>query len=132
MRASDMAAPQAPHDVRIMVVDDEPAVRSVLARALRREGYTIVDACDGIEALRLLSSSSHTPVHLLITDINMPRLGGLDLARQVRAANHVRRVIFMSGDIEADTTESEGHSVMLWKPFSLRALSATVREVLAR
>jgi two-component system response regulator MprA len=115
-----------------MVVDDEPAVLSVLTRALRREGYATVDACDGVEALRLLAGDESAPVHLLITDLNMPRLGGLDLARRVRAANWVEHVIFISGDIETDATGGEEHSMMLWKPFSLKALAATVREVLGR
>jgi CheY-like chemotaxis protein len=132
MRPTDRTAQDSSRHIRIMVVDDEPAVRSVVTRALRREGYTTIDASDGVEALGLLSSSAHDPIHLLITDLDMPRLGGVDLAKRVRAANWVQHVIFMSGDIAANPAGEERHSVMLWKPFSLRALAATVRELLGR
>lgn len=127
-----MVETQIQHDVTIMLVDDEPAVRNVLARALRREGYSIIDAQDGIEAIDMLADGLSSPVHLLITDLNMPRLGGLDLARRVRDANWVRRVIFMTGDVTLDTLSDGDESALLWKPFNLQSLVGTVRDMLAR
>jgi two-component system response regulator MprA len=121
-----------PQDLTILLVDDEPMVRSVLARALRREGYGIVDAQDGVEALDMLSGGLHESVQLLITDLDMPRLGGVALARYARAANWVQRVIFMTGDSASPPVADEEHSVMLWKPFSLQVFTATVREILDR
>jgi DNA-binding response OmpR family regulator len=128
--SADKAAPQTPQDKTILLVDDEPMVRNVLSRALRREGYGIMDARDGIEALDMLSGGLRSPVHLLITDLDMPRLGGIDLARHVRAANWVQRVIFMTGDLATANVVKERDSALLWKPFSLRVLTATVREML--
>jgi CheY-like chemotaxis protein len=88
-------------------------VRSVLTRALRREGYDIVAARDGVEAMDMLSGDLHPPVDLLITDLDMPRLGGIDLARHVRAANWVQRVIFMTGDTICNPIIHEQPSEML-------------------
>ncbi|NTW97340.1 MAG: response regulator [Oscillochloris sp.] len=114
-----------------MLVDDEPTVRSVLSRALRREGYQIVDAGDGVEALDILECDMHAPVHLLITDLDMPRLGGLDLAKHMRAANRVQRVIFMTGDTTKAMPLDGRHSTLLQKPFNLKALASVVHQMLA-
>jgi two-component system, cell cycle sensor histidine kinase and response regulator CckA len=128
---AEVVAPHSPCDVRIMLVDDEPMVRSVLSRALRREGYQIVDAGDGLEALNLIEDGTASPVHLLITDLNMPRLGGVDLARHMRATNHVQRVIFMTGDTPAGSLIDGDHSALLQKPFNLKTLASAVHQILA-
>lgn len=126
-----IATPPSPRDVTIMLVDDEPTIRSVLSRALRREGYQIVDAADGIEALDLFEGNLRSPVHLLITDLDMPRLGGIELARHLRASNHVQRVIFMTGDSPTGALIDGGHSTLIQKPFNLKVLATTVHEMLA-
>jgi len=127
----DVDTPRLPCDVTIMLVDDETEVRNMLARALRREGYSIVDAGDGIEALDMLTNDQGPPVHLLITDLDMPRLGGADLAQHLLATNRVRRVIFMTGGFASATLGASGHSLLLRKPFNLHALTSAVRELLA-
>lgn len=124
-------ASTSPSDVTIMLVDDEPELRRLISRALRREGYQIVDAGDGIEALALLESYPDASVHLLITDLNMPRLGGVELARQLRIANQVRRVIFMSGNTPLDSLIEGGYSTLIQKPFNLKVLSAAIQDLLA-
>lgn len=125
-----MLSPRSPEDITILLVEDEPAVRDMIARALRREGYQIVDASDGVEAIDLFNLHPLAEVHLLITDMDMPRLGGLDLASQLRAANLVQRVIYMTGDIFR-SPPSELTSTLLRKPFNLQHLTSVVREMLA-
>lgn len=129
---SHLAAPQAPVDTTILLVEDEPTVRNMLARALRREGYQIVGAGDGAEAIRLIERQPLLDIHLLITDLDMPHLGGIDLTRRLQAARRVQRVIYMTGDIFRATPTIELASDMLRKPFNLHRLTAAVREILAR
>lgn len=124
-------APPSPGDVTIMLVDDEPDLRRLISRALRREGYQIVDAGDGIEALALLEAHSSSPVHLLITDLDMPRLGGVDLARHLRDSNQIQRVIFMTGNSPDGPLIEGGYNTLIQKPFNLKALSLAIQALLA-
>ena len=64
---------------KVLVVDDEPAVRRIGARILRRQGYTVLEACDAEDALRVLAEHSG-PLHMLFTDVVLPGLGGRQLA----------------------------------------------------
>ncbi len=121
-----------PHHITILLVDDEPDLRSLLARVLRREGYQIVDAADGLEALDLFATPSDHPIHLLITDLDMPRLGGLDLARHLRETNRVQRVIFMTGDMHRFGSQAPEHHALLQKPFPPRLLTQVVSQVLSQ
>ena len=65
----------------ILIVDDEPDIRSALRRTLKTPGYTLYEASDGVEALEKLKEN---PVDAIISDYNMPRMNGLDLLTQVR------------------------------------------------
>ncbi len=121
-----------PHHITILLVDDEPSVRNLLVRILRREGYQIVDAADGLEALDLFATSSDHPIHLLITDLDMPRLGGIELARHLRDTNRVQRVIFMTGDTNRIGPHTPEHHALLQKPFHPHVLTQMVNQVLAQ
>lgn len=109
---------------RVLVVDDEPAVRRFVADALRGAGYEVLLAGSGREALRIVYGESLSP-GLLITDIEMPGMTGVELAARVRADRPAIRVVLMTGReaSAARAREREGlvEGVLL-KPFGLAEL----------
>jgi len=117
---------------RILVVDDEPAVRRALERALRLESYDVALAADGEEALDALASQ---PADAVILDVLMPRLDGLEVARRMRQAGD-RTPILMLTARDAIDNRVEGLDVgaddYLVKPFALRELQARLRALLRR
>jgi two-component system, chemotaxis family, sensor kinase CheA len=79
------AAPSSPgpkSSPRILIVDDSPTTRAVLRNVFTAAGYTVASASDGLEALERLRTQ---PADLVVSDVEMPRLGGLDLTRQIKA-----------------------------------------------
>ena len=84
---------------RVLVVDDEPAIRDVVAKYLRDEGFIVDEAGDGIAALEKAAAS---PPDLIVLDLNLPSLSGKDVFRQVRAVNDVPIVMLTSRDEEID------------------------------
>ena len=117
---------------RILVVDDEPAVQSALARALTLERYEVAQAMDGQEALERLGAS---PYEAVILDLAMPRLDGLEVCRRLRAAGD-RTPILMLTARDAIDDRVQGLDVgaddYLVKPFALRELQARLRALLRR
>jgi two-component system response regulator MprA len=117
---------------RILVVDDEPAVRRALERALRLESHDVALAADGEEALDILASS---PPDAMILDVLMPRVDGLEVARRMRNAGD-RTPILMLTARDAIDNRVEGLDVgaddYLVKPFALRELQARLRALLRR
>ena len=116
----------------VLVVENEPAVREVAARALRAAGYSVLLAADGEDALRE-SERFRGPIHLLLTDLVMPRLGGGPLARRLVAARPGLKVVYMSGYVDdaiAGREALEDGANFLAKPFLATALVRKVREVL--
>ena len=122
----------------ILVVDDEPDVCELARDCLVPEGYSVLDARDGDEALRI--AEGHTgPVHLLLTDVVMPRLNGVELAARVIRQRPDTKVLYMSAFavIGAQPEQLSGPGLqpgdpILPKPFSTEALTRKVREVLDR
>jgi two-component system, OmpR family, response regulator MprA len=110
----------------ILVVDDEPLLRSSLSRALTDEGYTVLTAADGLEALLLLQRS---PVDLRVCDVVMPLVNGLDLVDELRERGNLTPVLLMS---VLDCPPCHHPAVRcLDKPFELDTMSTAVRELLA-
>jgi len=118
----------------ILLVEDEDAVRTFAARALRKKGYSVLEAGSGEQALEVIGEAETGAVDLLITDVIMPQLDGPTLAVRLREQQPGLKVIFISGYTEdsfrqqLDTAE-DVH--FLSKPFNLRDLAGTVKEVLA-
>ena len=117
----------------ILLVEDEEAVRSFAARALRMRGYNVLEASGGEEALEIVKSEAHT-IHLIITDVVMPSMDGPTMVRHVKQLKPDLRVIFMSGYAEEafrrnDQSSEDIH--FLPKPFGLKQLAAKVKEVLS-
>ncbi len=115
----------------ILLVDDEPIVRRLVREMLTINGYAVIEASGGYEALRLIQGLNQ-PVHLLLTDIIMPRMDGHELARELARAHPETRVLFMSGY----ATDSNIKKVMAMggqcipKPFSIPDLTKTIRQML--
>jgi CheY-like chemotaxis protein len=122
------AEPQAAASV--LIAEDDTAVRELLARVLRIHGFHVVAVANGVEAL-LAAADQGTPFELLLTDLMMPRMGGLDLAAHMLGQGFARRVILMTGyaDVPLDP---QLFSTVLQKPFSPSTLAAAVRAALSR
>ncbi len=110
-----------PSDTTILVVDDDPEIRDVLREYLEDFGYRVLIAENGSAALGILARD-RSP-HLVITDIRMPEMSGLELAEQIARERHDVKVIFMSGF----TWQNQLSCRLLRKPFRLAELEAAVR-----
>ncbi len=118
----------------VLVVDDEPAVRGVIVRTLRRKGYQILEAGDGVEA-EAISAAHDAPIHALVTDVVMPRMGGIELATRLRAARPGLHVLFMSGFAEGYAFRNQAAlsgARFLEKPYLPHELTQRLRELLDR
>ena len=116
----------------VLVLEDEPAILKLTRTTLQRLGYSVIAAASAREALAL-ATQQEGPLHLLLTDVVMPEMNGLDLYAKIAASNPGIRVIFMSGyseNVFARPVDGNQGVAFLQKPFSLRQLSAKVREVL--
>jgi len=114
----------------ILVVDDEPAICSLIRNALAPQGYTILLANNGRDALQLCTTHKG-PIQLLLTDLLMPGMNGLELAVKVQALRPQTRVVYLSeSSLVAGGFANEPHLTFLPKPFSLGALLNTVRKLL--
>jgi CheY-like chemotaxis protein len=112
----------------IMVVDDEDQVRVVAGNILRRNGYTIIEARDPVEAMRLLESSDN--VDLLLSDVVMPVMSGPALARRVACSRPAIKILCMSGHTNEKLGGVDARFAYLQKPFTPETLTRKVREVL--
>src|SRR6201994_1050438 len=117
---------------RVLVVDDEPAVRRALERALRLENHEVLLAADGEEALDALASH---PADAVILDVMMPKLDGLEVCRRLRKSGDRTPVLMLTArDAIDDRVEGldVGADDYLVKPFALRELQARLRALLRR
>ena len=111
---------------RILVVEDDVLIREVLVAALAEGGYHVAAAMHGAHALEVLAD---TAVDLVIADVMMPHLGGIELCKHVKATSHAA-VILMSSAPPA-TALTAGADAFVAKPFDLNAVERVVATVLA-
>jgi two-component system cell cycle sensor histidine kinase/response regulator CckA len=114
----------------VLIVEDSDSLRRLVNHVLTKHGYTVILANDGEDALKV--SDRHAgPIHLMITDVVMPRMGGPELAKQLIKTRPDTRILYTSGYIERTGLESEsGKFAFLAKPFTPDELARKVREVL--
>jgi CheY-like chemotaxis protein len=118
--------------VLVLVVDDEIAIRDVVNATLEDDGYKVVQAGSGEDALKLLKK--HKDVKGLVTDIRLGserKMTGWEIARQARELNPDIAVVYMSGDSAADwAVDGVPKSVMVTKPFAVSQISTAIASLL--
>jgi CheY-like chemotaxis protein len=128
-----LAAPALPRGVEtVLVVEDTDSLRELTQELLDEQGYTVLTARDGEEALGLASERAEA-IHLLLTDVVMPKLGGGDLATKVRASRPEIRVLYMSGYTSGAVLRHgvlEDGDNLLERPFTAEQLGRAVRRAL--
>jgi two-component system cell cycle sensor histidine kinase/response regulator CckA len=120
-----------PANFVILVVDDEVAVRALIANVLRREGYQVLDASNGQHALEILKVHAG-PVHLLLTNFVMPGMNGIELATAVRNERQGTTVLVISGYTSSQIAAEEKKVDFLQKPMDPHTLLEKVCELLFR
>jgi two-component system cell cycle sensor histidine kinase/response regulator CckA len=117
----------------ILVVDDEPRIRDAARRALTKQGYQIIAAADGVEAVALFASQQEK-IKLILTDIMMPHMDGIEMIRRIRKLDPHVKVIAASGMVSAsdshkrlDELAALGVKIFLDKPFSIEQLLEAIR-----
>jgi PAS domain S-box-containing protein len=116
----------------VLLVEDEHALRALSCRVLKGRGYHVLEAEHGTEALRV-AEHSRGPIHLLVTDVVMPQMGGRELADRLAVLHPNLKVLYLSGytdDAVVRYGVSEARASFLQKPFTPASLAQKVREVL--
>ena len=123
----------------LLVVEDEDALRSSITRLFSRQGYRVLEARHGGEALRILAETEH--IDLVVSDLHMPGVGGRELSARMRAAGRVTPLLLMSGSSGTGTDDAawddtaaspppEGPHRFIGKPFAIEEVLTTVRAML--
>jgi len=123
---------QEMNETRILLADDEEALRELLREQLSAQGYAIDEAKDGVEAVEKVQQNTY---HLAILDINMPRKNGLDVLRYIREQNLPIRVIMLTGRLGFSVGSESmllGADEYITKPFDLDYLEMAIKKVLAK
>jgi two-component system cell cycle sensor histidine kinase/response regulator CckA len=115
----------------VLIVEDEDDVRDLACEFMKSAGHTVLAAKDGAEALTIAEKSDQ-PIHLLVTDVAMPRMRGPELAKRLKVLRKGLRIVYISGYPEYDGCSEEflKEDFFLQKPFSRDALVAKVVEAL--
>ncbi len=118
---------------RLLLIDDEAAVRAALRRYLERRGWTVVEAADGVEGLIALTGGGE-PFDVVVSDLRMPRFSGIDLHRWMAASRPglTRRLLFITGDTASPEVQAFLDDLalpVLQKPFDLAALDEAARRL---
>ena len=117
---------------RILVVDDEAEICRLLNEILRDEGYKVLVAANGVEAVKVCETHVG-PIDLVITDVVMPKMGGPELARQLDVLRPSAKMLFLSGYTNASIAHNnvlKGDAGFLQKPFTAETFRCRVREIL--
>ena len=119
-----MTAPKPP--LIVLVVDDEKGIRMLERRVLEAEGYTVIEAGSGLEAIALLATGAHAD--LLLADLDMPELGGDEMVSRVRTTRPDLKVLYVIGRIDRlmDARPLWAGEAFLDKPFTAAGLTEAV------
>jgi PAS domain S-box-containing protein len=115
----------------VLIAEDQPSLRSLVAETMRAEGYQVLEASNGEEAVEM-ANRHRGPIDFLLTDVIMPKLRGPEVAARLRARYPELKVIFMSGYAESALVEDgvlEKNTVLLQKPFSLKKVLEAVQQL---
>jgi len=133
--ASEHAGPDPARDPAsaptVLIVEDDPSVRTMARRVLEHEGFRVLEAEDGMAGLDAAATSTH--IDLVLTDLTMPRLGGEAMAARLAAVRPDLPVVFMSGYSDSaifDDRAGAAAPTLLVKPFTIDELVATIRRSL--
>ncbi|MFZ0530751.1 MAG: response regulator transcription factor [Propionicimonas sp.] len=119
---------------RVLIVDDEPQIRTVLRAYLEADGFEVTEVGTGADSLRELTRSGARPFNVVLLDIGLPDLGGLDVLQKIRASSEVYVILVTARSEEVDKLIglSVGADDYITKPFSPREVVARVKTVLRR
>lgn len=130
-KPEDMESKDLTGTERILLVEDEDAVRTFSERALTNKGYEVLTADSGESALDLMERQNDQNIDLLVTDVVMPNMDGPTLAQRMRQSSPNLKIIFMSGYTEDKLKDHMGENIFfLPKPFTLKQLAEKVKDVL--
>ena len=123
----------SPTSTTVLVVEDAGPLCKMICSMLRDNGYNVLEAADGMEALSLVETDGDR-IQLVLTDVVMPRLSGKELARLLSVSRPDLPVLFMSGYSEDPVLHgmNSGSALFLRKPFTAHVLIEAVRQTLAR
>jgi len=122
-----------PANGTVLVVEDESSILKLVGRALRSQGFTVLEAPDG-EAAQAINAQHPGTIDLLLTDSVLPRLSGPDLCGMILGKRPSTRVIFMSGytDLDVLARSQRYGGAFLSKPFTIEDLNAKIRDVFSK
>ena len=120
--------PESPK--RILIVDDEPLIRSILRRLLRRKGYTTFEAESNASALRLFMKEQ--PLHALLCDVYVGPDSGWMLAKRIHAEQPTIRVVMLTGSQAPSPPQLPFHHAVLLKPFDQEELVRAIEDIDAK
>ena len=112
----------------VLVVDDEPVIVQLVAMVLKQNGYAVLTASGGVEAL-MVYSSYHSKVDLVLTDVVLPGMNGVELANRIRALDPTVKIVLMSGSVP-DDIKVPPELQLLTKPFLPTQLIKVVEQTL--
>lgn len=130
VRPSTETTERAP--VTIMVVEDDQVLRDLMRRVLEQEGYSVLTAGNGDDAIGLARRFT-SPIHLVIADVVLPGVSGFDVADRVRSCHPERQILYITGYAEVPVVRQElgeTRQRSLLKPFTREQLLRSVREIL--
>lgn len=117
----------------VLLVEDEESLRKLVSKILKRLGYSVIEATDGMNALEIVNKEDYPVIDLLVTDVVMPRMGGKELSKKLFVEYPKLEVLYICGHTDNAITHhgvvDEG-VVLLQKPFSAQPLAEKIREVL--
>lgn len=117
-------------NLSLMVVDDEEMNTMILGRRLRKEGYEVLEACDGLDAISKIVSAETRP-HLILMDLMMPRLDGWEACKQIKAKYPEIKIIAVSAKVDEEVrSQASGFDGFCSKPVNFKTMLEKVESLL--